>query len=275
MPAAPRIVLASLVALPLLMGGTASAAKPGFKITSNLAGKTILPHRIHWIARTSLPAVQIKKVEFLIDGKLAWVEHESPYVYSEDEKGSHLGYLVTSWLAPGRHRFAVRATAADGRKATAVVTARVTAPPDLPAGLAGTWQRTIADTSGAPAAGSPGNPTDTIVPIGAYTMVIEKRWVQMRFPGKFHRPESDNTGEGWIFDSDYTIEAGILHAAGSVIFEPNHEQAETGWWCWQDGPSGDYEWSISNDTLSLTPRGGADPCGIRGFIWAGQWTRVG
>jgi hypothetical protein len=274
MPAAPRTVLASLVALPLLIGATASAAKPGFRITSNLDGKTILPHRIHWVARPSLPAIQIKKVEFLIDGKLAWVEHESPYVYSEDE-GPHLGYLVTSWLAPGRHRFAVRATAADGRKATAVVTARVTAPPDLPAGLAGTWRRTIADTSGAPAAGTPDNPTDTFAPTGAYTMVIDKRQIQMRFPGRFHRPESDNTGEGWILDSDYTIETGILHAAGPVIFEPFHEQAEAGWWCWQDGPSGDYEWSISNGTLTLTPRGGADPCGIRGFIWAGQWTRVG
>jgi hypothetical protein len=99
-------------------------------------------------------------------------------------------------------------------------------------------------------------------------MVIDKRQIQMRFPGKFHRPESDTTGEGWILDSDYTI-------ATRSSFEPAHEQAEAGWWCSQDGPSGDYEWSISNGKLSLTPSGGADPCGIRGFIWAGQWTRVG
>jgi hypothetical protein len=182
---------------------------------------------------------------------------------------------VTSWLAPGRHRFAVRATALDGRKATAVVTARVTSPPELPAGLAGRWQRTITDTSGAPAAGTPDNPTDTLTPAGTYTMVIDKRQIQMLFPGRFHRPASDRTGEGWILDSDYTIESRILHATGPVTFEPFHEQAEGGQWCWQDGPRGDYEWSISNDTLTLTPRGGDDPCGVRGFIWAGQWTRVG
>src|SRR6185503_4036103 len=113
---------------------------------------TVLPHRIHWIARPNLPSRDIKQVDFLIDGKVAWVEHEAPYVYSENE-GKHIGYLVTSWLAPGRHRFAVRAVASDGRKATAGVTARVTPPPDLPAGLAGTWQRSISDTSGSPAPG--------------------------------------------------------------------------------------------------------------------------
>ena len=67
----------------------------------------------------------------------------------------------------------------------------------------------------------------------------------------------------------------MLTALGSFIFEPNHEQAETGWWCWQDGPSGSYTWSISGSTLTLAPQGGKDPCGVRGFVWAGQWTRVG
>ena len=269
-----RVALAALVALPLLIGATAPAAKPAFSVTSSIDGKTILPHRIRWIAHPKLPSVQIKEVDFLIDGRLAWVEHKSPYVYSEDDK-SHLGYLVTSWLAPGRHRFTVKATASDGRKANDVVTARVTSRPALPAGLAGTWQRAIGDVSHAPAAGTPDNPTDTFTPAGTYTMVIDERQIQMRFPGSFHRPQSDDTGEGWILDSDYTVASSTLRAAGPVTFEPFHEQAEYGWWCYPDGPSGDYTWSIGNNTLDLTPRGGGDPCGIRGFVWAGQWTRVG
>ena len=62
---------------------------------------------------------------------------------------------------------------------------------------------------------------------------------------------------------------------GSVIFEVNHEEAETGWWCWQDGPPADYTWSVTGDTLTLRPTGGHDACGVRGFVWGGQWMRVG
>jgi hypothetical protein len=275
MPAVPRIAFATLTALALLVGASASAAKPAFGIRSSLDGKTVLPHRIHWVARPHLPEAQIESVDFLIDGKLVWIEHNPPYVYSEDEDGVHLGYLVTSWLAPGRHRFAVRAIAKDGRKATATVTARVTAPLDLPTGLAGRWQRTITDTSGAPAPGTPGNPTNNYFPAGTYTMVIDPRQIQMRFPGTFRRPASDSTGEGWVLDSDYTVSSSTLRATGPVIFEPYRGQAEGGWWCWQDGPSGAYDWSISADTLTLAPRGGADPCANRGFIWAGAWKRTG
>lgn len=279
---ARRTVSAMFAALLMLAGASASAAtprsdsatQPGFRVTSSIDGKTVLPHRIRWTARHTLPAIEVQEVDFLIDGKVAWIEHEPPYVYGDDD-GPHRGYLVTSWLAPGLHRFTVKAVATKGRKATSVVRARVTAPPGLPAGLAGTWRRTLGDTSGAPPAGSPGNPTDTFTPAGAYTMVIDRRMLQVRFPGKFVRPASDDSGEGWIIDSDYTVAGGTLHAAGGVTFEPFHEQAEGGWWCWPDGPSGDYDWSISNDTLTLTPHGGADPCGVRGFVWAGQWTRAG
>ena len=279
MPAS-RTVVATVTALLMLTAASASIAAPrlgsagkaGFRVTSSIDGKTTLPHRIRWIARHELPPAQIKQVDFLIDGKLAWIEHEPPYVYGDDD-GPHRGYLVTSWLAPGIHRFAVRAIANDGRRGTSVVRARVTAPPDLPAGLAGTWQRSVSDTSGAPPAGSPGNPTDTILPEGTYTMVIDKRMLQVRFPGKFVRPASDDSGEGWILDSDYTVTAKGLRGAGPVTFEPFHLQAEAGWWCWPDGPSGDYGWSIRDDTLTLTPRG-ADPCAVRAFVWAGNWTRI-
>lgn len=275
MPAVPRTVLATLAALALLASASASAAKPKLAITSSLDGKTVLPHRIHWIARLNVSQAQVKQVDFLIDGKLAWIEHMPPYNYSEDENGAHLGYLVTSWLTPGRHRFAVRAITFDGRKVTDTVTARVTARPDLPAGLAGTWQRLLGDTSAAPAPGTADNPTDNYFPSGTYTIVIDPRMIQTRWPGTFRRPQSDQTGEGWITDSDYTVASTTLRALGPVIFAPNRGQAETGWWCWQDGPSGDYEWSISGDTLTLTARDGADPCGSRGFVWAGQWKRVG
>jgi hypothetical protein len=272
----PRwMILASVVLGAVATGIASSAPKPPFKVTSTLDGKSVLPHRIRWIASPRLPLTRVKEVDFLIDGgKPRWVEHNPPYTFSDDEGGLHGGYLVTSWLTPGKHRFTVRAITTDRRTSSDTVVARVLPAPEPPAGLGGTWRRTIPDTSGAPAPGSKGNPSDTFTPPGTYTMVIEKRWIQVRFPGAFHRPQSDNTGEGWILDSDYSAGPNSLSALGPVIFDTSHEQAETGWWCLEDGPEGDYLWSTSGDTLTLKPKAGADTCGVRGFIWAGDWKRV-
>jgi hypothetical protein len=272
-----RWTIPAIVLLGALATGIASSApKPPFKVTSTLDGKTVLPHRIRWLASPRLPLTKIKRVDFLIDGgKPRWVEQNPPYTFGDDEGGLHKGYLVTSWLTPGKHRFTVRAITTDGRSSSHTVVARVLPAPAPPAGLGGTWQRAITDTSGAPEPGSKGNPTETLTPTGTYTMVIEKRWIQVRFPGTFRRPQSDNTGEGWILDSDYTAGPGGLRALGPVIFDTFHEQAETGWWCLEDGPEADYTWSVSGDTLTLKPKTGADSCGVRGFVWAGDWKRVG
>jgi hypothetical protein len=274
-PTVPRIAAAGALAAALALPAGAQASKPSFKVASTIDGKTVLPHRLRWIARPQIAVAKVDRVDFLVDGKVRWVEHNPPYTFSDDENGAHLGYLVTSWLKPGRHRFAVRVVTRDGAKVTHTVSARVVAPPAVPSALAGRWQRAIADGSGAPADGTPGNPTGTVVPSGMYTMVIDERMIQLRWPGVFHSPESDDTGAGWIIDSDFTLAGSVLTALGPVIFAPNTGQAETGWWCWQDGPSGAYTWSVSGSTLTLAPRAGGDPCGVRGFVWSGQWTRVG
>jgi hypothetical protein len=53
-----------------------------------------------------------------------------------------MGWLVTTWLSPGRHRFVVRVVERTGRSAEDAVTARVVAPPAAPPALArGTWRR--------------------------------------------------------------------------------------------------------------------------------------
>lgn len=259
-------------------GGAASAksSKQPFTITSTLDGKRVLPHRLRWLAVPKLHGAEVEQVEFLIDGgRPRFVERKAPYTFGEDEFGKHFNYLVTSWLTPGKHRFTVRATASDGRRSADTVVARVRPAPKPPGDLGGTWKRDVPDTSGAPEDGTPGNPTGNVFPPGTYRMIIEKRWIQTHFPGKYQMPQSDETGEGWILDSDYIASATGLRALGPVIFEPLQEpaQAEWGWWCWQDGPSANYRWSTNGDTLTLTPKG-SDPCTSRSFIWAGEWTRV-
>jgi len=246
-------------------------AQAQFTVKSSLDGKSVLPHRISWLAFPSLGKSKVARVDFLIDGgPVRWTERNPPYSYADEG-----GYLVTSWLTPGRHRFQVRARATDGRVATDTVIARVPPASPPPAEIAGTWQRTI-DTSSAPKPGSKGNPTSTFTPPGLYRITFEKRWIRDQFPGKFVYPASNKTGHGFVFLSDYTATAKLLQVRGEVIFHPlSLKLAEGGWWCYPGGPAADYRWTVSGRTLTLSPVSGSDACRIRGFIWAGEWTRVG
>ncbi|HEY1357505.1 MAG TPA: hypothetical protein VGF21_04285 [Thermoleophilaceae bacterium] len=254
-------------------GAAEGSSRPPFTIKSTLDGRKVVPHHIRWLAFPKLKGGEVESVAFLIDGgRPRWVEKDPPYTFGDDENGEHKGYLVTSWLTPGEHRFTVRAVASDGRKSTDTVVARVRPAPEPPGDLGGAWRRKVSDTSGAPEPGSPGNPTETLTPPGTYEMAIDRRWIQVRFPGKYRVPQSDDTGEGWILDSDYSAGATSLRVFGAVTFDTHHGQAELGWWCWPDGPPANYRWSTNGNTLTLTPKG-TDPCSVRSFIWAGDWTR--
>src|SRR5262249_28300975 len=90
---------------------TASTAK--LTVTSTLDRLTALPHRIHWQAFPGALAADVSEVDYLIDGKQLWTEHNAPYFY-----GSDGNYLVTWFLMPGRHTFTVRAVTAGGQTAT-------------------------------------------------------------------------------------------------------------------------------------------------------------
>ena len=269
------------ILLPLAIGALALApatasnagepeAQAQFAVKSSLDGKSVLPHRIAWVAYPSLPRTKVARVEFLIDGgQVRWAQGSPPYRYARD------GYLVTSWLSPGRHRFQVRATAGDGRVATKTVVAVVAAAPPPPAALAGTWQRTI-DTSDAPKPGSKGNPTSTLTPSGLYRITFEKRWLNSRFPGKFVYPQSNKTGNGFTDQADYTATPTLLHVRGAVIFRKYSDKVSGGGsWCYFGGPAASYRWRVTETTLTLAPVGGSDSCGFRGFIWTGEWTRAG
>lgn len=250
----------------------ASSAKKPFNLASTLDGKTVLPHRIHWRALPALPASKVQAVEFVIDGRRAWVEHKPPYTYAEDG-----GYLVTSWLKPGKHHFTVRAIPIVGHPATDTVTARVLPAPPPPSALAGTWQRKLSDTSAAPPLGSAGNPTGTQTPPGTYKITFERRWIHDEFPCTTAPCRFVSaTGAGIEFDSDWNPGPTTFHVQGEVTFRIFKDTDRlAGWWCQTWGPAATYTWSVTGNTLKLAPLGGHDPCAIRGFVWSGTWRRAG
>ena len=261
-----RMLLGSLAVFGVTVALTPGAATPAAQkltVTSSLAGKKVLPHRIQWIARST----GASDVRFLIDGRVRWIENAAPFTYSDDG-----GYLVTSWLTPGRHRFTVTATSSTGATASETVVARVIATREPPKRLAGSWTRNV-PRSVPP---DPAFPGDS-VPAGRWTIVVDRRWIESRFPGRFD-PATLPRGAGNILIDDYTVGQGTITIAGAVTTHPLNDKiaAGGGWWCGPGGPSGSYTWSVSADgtTLTLAPAP-SDGCSQRGTIFAGTWRRAG
>jgi hypothetical protein len=236
------ILLAALtatIAVPFALAG--STAK-GFTITSTLDGKTVLPLRIPWIAHPRIPQVQVKKIDFFIDGRRAWTEHHAPYTYGDD--GNR---LVTTFLKPGLHTFTVRALTATGKAATDTVKARVIAAPAPPAKLAGAWTRIVtpADLKKGPPGPPAGRWTITVTSIG---------W---------------STGPHDNFDVRYLPNGNIV--MGPEVVTPVQQ---TGAFCGVD-PLHTWTVSLSPDdkSMQLNPSG-KDSCGDRVAIMQGTWTRA-
>jgi hypothetical protein len=242
-----RLALAVAVAVTLL--GTASApaaSRHRFKVTSTLTGKTVLPHRIHWLAVPNISPSRIGEVDFLIDGRVSWVEHSAPYSY-----GYNANYLVTTWLTPGVHRFKTRAIATNGRRATSpTAVARVRPAPAPPAELAaGPWKREINQVPGAPS--------------GTWTLTIDKvGWSIL-----------DPLGGGALVDVAY-LSPTLLEARGGVRTKPNPlvGATEGNPWCDEPFQPVRYAWLVQGDTLTVT-LAGPKLCDGQSDVWAADWTR--
>ena len=107
------VVAGGMLAVALDTKPAEAQPSAAFTIRSSLDGKAVLPHRIRWIAYPSAFVV-FPGVEFLIDGKLVFDNRLEPYAFGADGRDEatgtvKTGYLVTSWLSPGKHRLTVRA----------------------------------------------------------------------------------------------------------------------------------------------------------------------
>jgi hypothetical protein len=217
------------------MGSAVASRGTTFTVSSTLSQRQVLPHRIHWLGKPSLPRSQIREVDFLIDGRRSWVEHNAPYSYGYDGN-----YLVTSWLRPGRHTFTVDAVARDGRRATISTRAMTAAPSPPPAALAGSWQRSSA-----------GLWTLTVSPVG---------W---RFVDSGRR-------QGALIDVAY-ISPAVLEARGGIVTR-DHDPRENNPWCDEPFEPVRYGWRVAADRLTLE-LAGPRRCGGQSRVWAGEWTR--
>jgi hypothetical protein len=255
----PRIVLLALLAFVIAISSAAAGGeRQPFKITSTLDGKRVLPLRMHWLAYPKLPASKISRVEFLIDGKVRWIEHNAPYNYGSDDTHGHLGFLITTWLKVGRHTFTARAVDTAGRAATDTVTARVRSAPTPPATLAGKWTRTV--TAADIKKSGPMPP-----PAGRWKLIFDG-------VGAWHI-DPDNGG----VVNQYTARPGVIDVFAPITMAPKGVSrfGAHGFGCCdcnEAGPFGSYSWSVAGDELTLEAK--KEGCPNRRAIWEGIWTRI-
>jgi hypothetical protein len=254
----PLATLGLLAAAALAAGcssGHAATAPPSpspvrLTVTSTLDGHTVLPHRIHWQAFSSATAAHISKVDYLIDGRLSWVETRTPYFYGRDGN-----WLVTSFLTPGEHTFTVRVITTGGHTATDTVKASVAAPSVPPAALAGAWTHIVtpADIKKATSSEPP--------PAGRWRLQISPMGWQL------HDPK----GGGLLFDVGYQP-GGNMQMRPTIEYPP-YPNSNNGGFCADTDPLWTWTYSVTGNGKTLTLRpAGHDPCGDRTAILAGAWT---
>jgi hypothetical protein len=235
--------VAAAIAVVATGSAVASHAKT-FTVSSTLSRTRVLPHRIHWLGKPSLRPSRIREVDFLIDGRRAWVEHRAPYSYGYDGN-----YLVTSWLKPGLHSFTVIAVATDGRRATVSSKARSLSPATAPAALAGSWQRQVS----AAEAGSFGR-------AGIWTLSVDRVGWRLLDPSR---------RQGALVDVAY-LSPTTLEARGGIATR-DHDARENNAWCDEPFQPVRYHWHVG-DRLVLT-LAGPKRCDGQSRVWAGDWTR--
>ena len=231
----------------------AAPSPPVLRLTvrSSLDGLTRLPQRVSWRAQPSVDQRDVAEVDFLVDGKLGWIEHLAPFDYGDDGNS-----LVTSWLSPGiRHRFTVRVISSGGQSATDTVTALVTAPVAIPSAVAGRWSRVVAaaDVTRASSQEPP--------PPGRWSVTLDDKGWHMRDP----------QGGGGTFDVAYR--PGALLQLRPTIETPPYPNPTNGGFCGDTDPLSTWSYVVSGSTLRLRPTA-TDPCGDRVAILAGTWRRA-
>jgi hypothetical protein len=247
LPADRLVVLAALSGA-VAVGATGSAIASrttSFTVSSTLSQKHVLPHRIHWLGKPSLPPSKIREIDFRIDGRQAWVEHHAPYSYGYDGN-----YLVTSWMRPGLHTFTVVAVATNGRRARISSRARTGPAKAPPAALAGSWQRQL---SAADARGSG--------PAGVWTLTVSSVGWRILDPTR---------ERGALIDVAY-LASNAFEARGGIATRA-HDPRENNLWCDEPFEPVRYHWRVAANRLTIA-LAGPRRCHGQSRVWAGDWTR--
>jgi hypothetical protein len=239
-----------LCASPASAGAQAPAA---WGLSSTIVDGATLAAPVRWSAEpVGTPPGGLDRIEFLVDGKVLWVEHHAPYDFNNDAN-----YLYPYVFARGPHQLVARGVSATGEQVTATANVRMTqAPPKIPRALQATWKHRVSqaviDHNSAPG--------DPPVPGGVFREKFGANGLSLVTPPK------PVIGGYYAFSA---TARGALDLGGPV----NWLTAQSGYEgiCHGDQTFARYRWKIAHRVLTLTVV--RDPCRLRAAVLAGKWTR--
>lgn len=227
------------------------------RVASSIAEGAQLSDPVHWTARvTGVPAGHVVSLRFLIDGKVAHVERETPYVF-----GGRGNLLIPGTLGRGSHTLAVDAQLRGGGRLTAGSSASVSEQAQgVPPELVGHWARTVTpgevrrtDAFRKPEYGVP-------LPLGTWKLRIGADAVARYVDPT---PPQDLTVGQVRFRRDGRL------IVGNEI--PNFQNAAEGYFCPDTVGTGEYRWSFDGEALVVKAVDDRE-CADRNSFWQGRFT---
>ncbi|WP_027483533.1 hypothetical protein [Deinococcus pimensis] len=264
-----QVALALTASLTLTVGARSTQRSAGppevYRVTSSLDGLRTLPAQVRWVVTVSMPGAgilapqdDVDRVDFLIDGQVRWYAKKHPYTFA-----SPAGWLIPTFLAPGRHSFTATFHAVNGDTASDTVIADVVSrAPAPPAALAGRWTRQVSGLT----PDDQGNDVN-----GRWDLIFDEigAWVL------------DPLGTGAVDAVRY--QGDTVNVYGTVAMGRPGVDAygakEVGAGLCEDGGPGvrtyfdaTFRWAVKGNELTMTS---VEPgCEGRRLIWSGTWTRV-
>ena len=225
----------------------------GWSVTSSIVDGATLAGPVHWSAGpVGTPPGGLDRVEFLIDGKLLWVERHAPYDFNNDAN-----YLYPYVFTRGPHQLIARAVSTSGEQVTATANVQMAqSPPRIPRALQATWKHRVSQ-SVIDRGSVPGDPP---LPGGVLRMKFGADGLALASPPK---P---------VMAGYYAFAAtarGVLHFGGPVNWLTAQSSFEG--ICHGDRTFARYRWKI--DDRALTLKVIKDPCRLRAALLTGRWTR--
>lgn len=262
-----RVAIAAMVAL-LAVTGCASAshpaaakaggsspsatAAPRLSVTSSIADGAHLDAAVSWSARL-VSANAVTAVDFLVDGKVKWTEHNAPYYFNDDKN------LLPPWLlGAGAHTLTVRATDSSGATASATSHITVAPVPKVPTALLATFRRDLTQADLKGTSSLPGYDPNNQPPTGEWTIRFENDYlIALGDP-------SNPVGENETFKA---TAAGDLTLAGPANWLTPPDLR--GGLC-EPAPLDHYHWIVTGNVLTIS---GGTNCPNRKALFDGKWTR--
>jgi hypothetical protein len=224
------------------------------RAVSSISDGAALSSALSWTGiAVGVPLHDVDRVEFVIDGRIRWTAHKTPYVFNG------VGDELFPWvLGAGAHRLAVLVVTRTGATASTAAAVTVVASEPVPPELLGTFTRRVIGTYVPPTQASRREPADQELPSGIWRIRVAPDGVI-----SVEGPRGSGGNEA------FSATPGTLALQGPANWIlPRSRQ---GGFC-EVEPIGAYAWSAGPRTLIL--RSLRDRCAVRNLMFTGTWRRA-